>query len=210
MFEQRDDGPSRRVQRLPGLTGREGLVQPGEDPHRLGGRARRDDDSVAEAQQPTGSLGDRELPRSEPEFTQVISLGSRERRGGQTSFELGDPGLGRAEIGGVAGRSHHAVGRLESGTSDDLCQQGAGVRVLSLGQGRAPPPQSLAQCLDGDSCGHRPCLEFACDQGLRRFDPYGESGGVDEPAVHGLDPVGQSLGLGHRPARPRQPEPGED
>src|SRR5699024_2806481 len=74
VFEQRDDGPSRRVQRLPGLTGREGLVQSGEDPHRLGGRARRDDDSVAEAQQPTGSLSDRELPRSEPEFTQVIGL----------------------------------------------------------------------------------------------------------------------------------------
>src|SRR5699024_5605971 len=76
--------------------------------------ARRDDDPVAEAQQPTGSLGDRELPRSEYEFAQVIGLGSRERRCGQASFELGDPGLCRAEIGGVTGRSHHAIGRLQS------------------------------------------------------------------------------------------------
>src|SRR5699024_9790385 len=88
VFEQRDDGPSRRDQRLPRLPGREWLLQPCEAPHRLGGRAGRDDDPLAEAQQPSGSLGDRELPRSEPEFAQIIGLGSRERRCGQAVLEF--------------------------------------------------------------------------------------------------------------------------
>ena len=80
-------------------------------------------------------LGDRELPRSETEFAQVVGFRSGERIGCKSTFDLGDPGFCGSEARGMPGRADHSVGSLESGSGDDRAQQCANRGACVIGQG---------------------------------------------------------------------------
>ena len=107
MLEQRDRDAARRPQRLAGLAGGEGLLEPGQLPHRERGRGGQQHHLVGQAQQPALRCGGGELACAEAEDGEVLGLRGAEGGLGEAPFELGDPGLGARELAAAA-----AQGRL--------------------------------------------------------------------------------------------------
>ena len=185
MLEQRDRDPARRPQSLAGLAGGEGLLEPGQLPHRERGRGGQQHDLVGQPQQPALRRGGGELAGAEAESGEVLGLRGAEGRLGEPSFELCDPGLGGAETCD-GGRVLHPAGlEREAGGGHD--------RVEQLRDGQR---QRVGGGLAGQTGGERIGLHGLGDEGGQHLPPVGERPSVDELLAAALHPVGQLLGDG--------------